>query len=129
MPVVNGNTILLKIGDNEIGSQRGVTMDSSTEMIDLSSKAGDDGIFLPGKRTDTVSLSTLYVEDDATGYGLLRTAYEGNSPVILFWAEGNSDVKTNTTSYVTSLSISAPHNGPAEMEVSLQVSGGWTDVA
>ena len=123
---VNGNTILLKIGANAIGSQRGVSMDSSAEMLDVSTKDDADAVFLPGKRTDTVSLSSFYIVGDTNGYALLRSAYEANTSVTLFWAEDASDLKTNTTSYVSSLSISAPEHGPAECEVTLQVSGGWS---
>lgn len=126
MAVVNGNTVLLKIGANVIGSQRGVSFESSAEMLDISDKTDDDAVFIPGKRTDTVSLSSFYDVGDTNGYAAMRTAYEANTPVTLFWAEGGADLKTNTTSYISSLSVSAPEHGPAECEVSLQVSGGWS---
>jgi hypothetical protein len=122
---VNGNTILMKIGTDTIGSQKGVSFESSAEMLDISDKTDEDAVFIPGKRTDTVSLSSFYVVAD-TAQAALRTAYEANTPVTLFWAEGGTDLKTNTTSYISSLSVSAPEHGPAESEVSLQVSGGWS---
>jgi hypothetical protein len=122
---VNGNTILMKIGTDTIGSQKGVSFESSAEMLDISDKTDEDAVFIPGKRTDTVSLSSFYVVAD-TAQAAMRTAYEANTPVTLFWAEGGTDLKTNTTSYISSLSVSAPEHGPAESEVSLQVSGGWS---
>lgn len=126
---VNGNTILMKIGTDTIGSQKGVSFESSAEMLDISDKTDEDAVFIPGKRTDTVSLSSFYVVAD-TAQAAMRTAYEANTPVTLFWAEdigaGVVNFKTNTTSYISSLSVSAPEHGPAETEVSLQVSGGWS---
>ena len=123
---VNGNTILMKIGTDTIGSQKGVSFESSAEMLDISDKTDEDAVFIPGKRTDTVSLSSFYVVAD-TAQAAMRTAYEANTPVVLFWAEsGGTNLKTNTTSYISSLSVSAPEHGPAETEVSLQVSGGWS---
>jgi hypothetical protein len=124
---VNGNTILMKIGTDTIGSQRGVTMDSSSEMLDVSTKSDDDAVFIPGKRADTVTLNSFYVVGD-TAQAAIRTAYEANNAVTLFWAEGGTNLKTNTTSYISSMSISAPEHGPAESEVTLQVSGGWSAV-
>ena len=122
---VHGNTILMKIGTDTIGSQKGVSFESSAEMLDISDKTDEDAVFIPGKRTDTVSLSSFYVVAD-TAQAAMRTAYEANTPVVLFWAEGGANLKTNTTSYISSLSVSAPEHGPAETEVSLQVSGGWS---
>jgi hypothetical protein len=122
---VNGNTILMKIGTDTIGSQKGVSFESSAEMLDISDKTDEDAVFIPGKRTDTVSLSSFYVVAD-TAQAAMRTAYEATTPVVLFWAEGGANLKTNTTSYISSLSVSAPEHGPAETEVSLQVSGGWS---
>ena len=122
---VNGNTILMKIGTDTIGSQKGVSFESSAEMLDISDKTGADAVFIPGKRTDTVSLSSFYVVAD-TAQAAMRTAYEANTAVTLFWAEGGTNLKTNITSYISSLSVSAPEHGPAETEVSLQVSGGWS---
>ena len=56
---VNGNTILMKIGTDTIGSQKGVSFESSAEMLDISDKTDEDAVFIPGKRTDTVSLSSF----------------------------------------------------------------------
>ena len=117
----------MKIGSDTIGSQKGVSFESSAEMLDISDKTGADAVFIPGKRTDTVSLSSFYVVGD-DAQAAMRTAYEANTAVTLFWAEGGSNLKTNTTSYISSLSVSAPEHGPAETEVSLQVSGGWSSV-
>jgi hypothetical protein len=125
MAAVNGNTILMKIGTDTIGSQKGVSFESSAEMLDISDKTDEDAVFIPGKRTDTVSLSSFYVVAD-TAQAAMRTAYEANTAVTLFWAEGGTNLKTNITSYISSLSVSAPEHGPAETEVSLQVSGGWS---
>lgn len=127
---VNGNTIIVHSGNTIIGSQRGVTFDSSAEMLDISDKTSADAKFIPGKRGDTVTLSAFYVRDD-TAQAALRTAYEAGSSVEVDWLYGSADGATGTgertaaTAYVSSLSVSAPDQGPAETEITLQISGGW----
>lgn len=128
---VNGNTILVTVGDAEIGSQRGASFDSSADMLDISDKTSNDAKFIAGKNTDTVSCSSLYVQAD-TAQAALRTAYNAGSSVTLKWHEASTDGTDGTgstlltaTAFVSSLSVSAPEHGPAETEVSFQVSGGW----
>ena len=128
---VNGNTILVTVGGAEIGSQRGASFESSADMLDVSDKTSNDAKFLAGKNTDTVSCSSLYVVAD-TAQAALRTAYNAGSTVSLIWHEASTDGTDGTgatlltaTALVSSLSVSAPEHGPAETEVSFQVTGGW----
>lgn len=134
---VNGNTIVLYADVSgtatAVGAQRGVSFNRSAEMLDVSDKSDADGKFIAGKRTDTVSLSSFYVESDAA-YRALRTAWEGGTAITATWYEDQTDDATdNPTSFksctgalVTSISIDAPANGPAECEIQLQISGGWS---
>ena len=128
---VNGNTILVTVGGAEIGSQRGASFDSSADMLDISDKTSNDAKFIAGKNTDTVSCSSLYVVADPA-QAALRTAYNAGTTVSLIWHEASTDGTDGTgatlltaTAFVSSLSVSAPEHGPAETEVSFQVSGGW----
>ena len=131
MAVVNGNTILVTVGGNVIGTQRGASFDSSADMLDISDKTSNDAKFLAGKNTDTVSCSSLYDVAD-TAQGALRTAYNDGTTVSLVWHEASTDGTSTTgatlltaNAFVSSLSVSAPEHGPAETEVSFQVTGGW----
>ncbi len=128
---VNGNTILVTVGGAEIGSQRGASFESSADMLDISDKTSNDAKFIAGKNTDTVSCSSLYIVAD-TAQAALRTAYDAGSTVSLIWHEASTDGTNATgstlltaTALVSSLSVSAPEHGPAETEVSFQVTGGW----
>lgn len=128
---VNGNTILVTVGGAEIGSQRGASFESSADMLDVSDKTSNDAKFIAGKNTDTVSCSSLYIVAD-TAQAALRTAYDAGSTVSLIWHEASTDGTNATgstlltaTALVSSLSVSAPEHGPAETEVSFQVTGGW----
>ena len=131
---VNGNTILVTVGGAEIGSQRGASFESSADMLDVSDKTSRDAKFIAGKNTDTVSCSSFYVVGDIP-QAALRTAYDAGTTVSLIWHEGADDgtdtvgatLRTAATAFVSSLSVSAPEHGPAETEVSFQVSGGWVD--
>tara|TARA_R110000765_G_scaffold307505_1_gene401325 strand:+ start:238 stop:636 length:399 start_codon:yes stop_codon:yes gene_type:complete len=131
MAVVNGNTILVTVGGNVIGTQRGASFDSSADMLDISDKTSRGAKFLAGKNTDTVSCSSLYDVAD-TAQAALRTAYNDGSTVSLVWHEASTDGTSATgatlltaSAFVSSLSVSAPEHGPAETEVSFQVTGGW----
>jgi len=129
---VNGNTIIVSVDAKEIGSQRGASFESAAEMLDISDKTSNDAKFLPGKNTETVSCSAFYVVADASQLAL-RTKYESGGTVDLIWFEGSTDGTDDSpasnlrtaTAYVSSLSVSAPEQGPAETEVSFQVTGGW----
>ena len=122
---VNGSTILMKIGANVIGSQKGVSINSNAEMLDVSTKDDSDGVFIAGKRTDELTLSSFYIVGDSNGYGALRSAYEAGTAVDIYWAEGGTDYKRCQNALVSSISLDAPADGPSECEVSLQISGGW----
>jgi len=131
MAVVNGNSIIIYIGNTAVGSQRGVTFDSSAEMLDISDKTSADAKFISGKRTDTVTLSSFYLAAGDAPQAALRTAYEAGSSVEVDWVESSTDGLTGTglrtaeNAFISSLSVNAPEHGPAETEVTLQITGGW----
>tara|TARA_Y100000310_G_C20370394_1_gene663241 strand:- start:31 stop:432 length:402 start_codon:yes stop_codon:yes gene_type:complete len=126
---VNGNTIIIWIDETVIGSQKGVTFDSSADTLDVSDKTSAAAKFIPGKTTDTVTCSAFYVRDNGA-YTALRTAYDSGLEVEVDWFHTSSDGLTGSgeqtaQALVNSLSISAPEHGPAELELSLQITGGW----
>ena len=131
---VNGNTILVSVGGQEIGSQKGASFESSADMLDVSDKTSRNAKFIAGKNADTVSCSSFYVVGNGPQLAL-RTAYNAGSEVTLVWHEGSTDGTDDTgaglytsLALVSSLSVSAPEHGPAESDVSFQVQGGWTAV-
>ena len=129
MAVVNGNSIIIWINETNVGYQKGVTIDSSADMLDVSDKTSAAAKFLPGKTTDTVSCSAFYVRDDGA-YTALRTAYDTGIEVEVDWFHTSTDGATGTgeqtaQALISSLSVSAPEHGPAELEMTLQITGGW----
>lgn len=131
MAAINGNTILIHVGNAVVGSQRGVTIDSSADMLDVSDKTSNGAKFIAGKTTDTISLSSFYVVGDVP-QAALRSAYDAGTEVDVDWYEDvivsgtptSTQLKT-AQALVSSLSVSGPDHGPAETEVTLQITGGW----
>lgn len=129
MAAVDGNEIGVLIGSTLMGYQKGLSISRNADMLDVSTKADDDAVFLPSKRTMTVDCDAFYVSGDGA-YGDLVTAYEAGSAVTVVWTD-NANAGSPTTvktgsAYVSSLSLSAPAHGPAEISISLQVSGNVT---
>jgi predicted secreted protein len=131
---VNGNTIIVTVGGAEVASQRGATFDSSADMLDISDKTTNNAKFIAGKKTDTVTCNALYTEADVPQEAL-RTAYAAGTSVSLIWHEASTDgtddtggpLRTAATAFISSLSVNAPEHGPAELDATFQVSGGWVD--
>tara|TARA_R110000772_G_scaffold203982_4_gene314136 strand:+ start:1585 stop:1971 length:387 start_codon:yes stop_codon:yes gene_type:complete len=123
---VDGNEIGIVIGTDLIGSQKGATITRSAEMLDVSTKSSDDASFIAGKRTMNVEANAFYITGD-TAYGALVTAYEAGTPVALIWSDNANDASPTAVksagAFVTNMSLDAPAHGPAEISISLQVSG------
>mgnify|MGYP003148097759 CR=1 FL=1 len=120
---VDGNEIGILIGTDLIGSQRGVSITRSAEMLDISDKTDDDAKFLAGKRTMGVECGAFYVSGD-TAYAALVTAYEAGTSVTMVWSDDANEVAPGTikttSAFVQSMSIDGPSHGPAEISISLQ---------
>jgi hypothetical protein len=113
-----------------IGSQRGVTFDSTAEMIDISDKTSMAAQFTSGKQTDTITLGTFYVEGE-TQQANLRSAYENGTQMDVDWMDGSTDgvsgtIHKSAKALVSSLSVSADVQSPCELDVTLQITGGWS---
>jgi len=61
---MNGTDILILVEGNLLGSQRDVTIEETTESIDMSSKDGRARRVIPGRYASTLSLDEVYVPDD-----------------------------------------------------------------
>jgi len=110
-----------------IGSQRDVTINESTAVIDESSKDLADFVGSAGRRTVTIDCGALYVPADAA-YVLLRDARRAGTLIRVEYSEAGSDVE-NIDCIVTSISRSAPDQGEAVVSISLQGSGAWAAAA
>jgi hypothetical protein len=71
----------------EVANIRDMSIDDARAEADLSARGDDISVFLAGKRTVGVQLEMVY-DDTDTGYDALRDAYEGNTVIELWIADG-----------------------------------------
>jgi predicted secreted protein len=126
---LNGSAILLLVNlgtptvpiYEAVGSQRGVTLAETTEEIDVSSKDGQAGRYLPGMYQAIISLDSLYVPDDAA-FLLLRNALRSRTMVRL-WIMENGNIVEGADAFVTRLSRNAPDQGETTISCTLRIDG------
>lgn len=123
---LNGTDILLLVDGVVVGSQRGLTVDESSDVIDVSSKEGRAMRVLPGRYQTTFSLEHLYVPSD-TAYQSLRDANRNGTFVQVIRQEEGANFE-EADAIVTSLSGDFPDQAEAVISVELQVDGEWTAV-
>jgi len=120
---MNGADVLIWAEGNCVGSQRDVTIDETTEEIDVSSKDSRAMRVLPGRYGSTISLDALYVPDDAAYNSLKDAMRNGTFVEVVVMEEGV--VEESGDAIVTSLSRNAPDQGESTVSISLRVDGFW----
>jgi predicted secreted protein len=130
---VDGTTVLVQVRTSTgpdvfttIGGQRGMSIDRSGDTIDTSSKDSYDKTNLPGKRSQTLSLDSLYVPND-TAKAALVAAYEASPPTLCKLrktAVGAEAAKT-IDAIVTSLHEEYPDGDAAVFNAEFTLSGAW----
>ena len=109
-----------------VGSQRDVTFDEATEVIDFSSKAGRARRVGPGRYSASLSLDALYVPDDAAYLALKGAMRDGE---LILVARQEDGVTTETAdALITSMSEAAPDQAEATISISMEIDGEWTEV-
>jgi hypothetical protein len=123
---LNGADVLVYVGATLVGSQRDVTFDEATEVIDSSSKKSRNRRVLPGRYSSTVSLDALYISDDA-GYLLLKEAMRDGTMVTLVRKEEGANLE-QASCVVASLSEAAPDQDVCVVSASFEVDGPWAEL-
>ncbi len=121
---MNGTDILVYIGADLVGSQRGVTFKESNEEIDFSSKDSRAFEGAAGRYKATCSLEALYVPTD-TAYQALKDAMRLGTFVTLVRNESGADVE-EASAFITGMSEEGPDQGEATISVDMTVTGEWT---
>lgn len=126
---LNGKDILVAIsGHGVIGSQRGVTFNEQTNLIDISSKRSRAQFALPGRYSTQISLEALYIPN-ASGYNALKAAMRNGTYVTLIRSEdqtgsGQSNIEA-IQCVVTGLSTAGPDNDAAVVSADFGSNGEW----
>lgn len=131
---MNGTDVLLLVNTGTdlvpsyeaVGSQRDVTLEETTEEIDVSSKDSRAKRVLPGRYGATISLDALYVPTDSA-YGKLKNAMRNGTLIMV--AKEVDDVTIETASaLITSMSEADPDQAESTISISLTLDGEWTVV-
>ena len=122
---MNGTDILILVEGNLLGSQRDVTIEETTESIDMSSKDGRARRVIPGRYASTLSLDEVYVPDD-TAYLALQTAMrDGNLIQLMVQEEGV--IIESAMAVITSMSKAGPDQDAATVSIAFDIDGEWTE--
>ena len=132
--MINGTNILILVNTGTpsvptyeaLGSQRGATIDETTEIIDYSSKESRNRRVGPGRYSSTMSLDALYVPG-STQYQALKDAMR-NGTTLLVAKEESGDVMETVDAVVASLSEDYPDQGEATVSASFEIDDIWVVV-
>lgn len=122
MPAVSGIDFSLSAGGQVLAGQRGVTLDLSMDIIDITSR---DSLWwmthLAGLRSWSISFDALYMEDDTAEQNIENAYFNHTSiAIIITTPAGNT---YNGTCFLTSYSFEGPYSAESTASGTLQGSG------
>lgn len=109
-----------------VAEQTGLSWESTTNMIEASSKDDGHTKWIAGKKDDTLSLEAAYVPGD-DAYKSLKAAQANGELVVLRRSESGLEVE-EAAAYVTSISGDAPDNDRATVSIEFQLNESWTEI-
>lgn len=124
---VNGTQVLLlaKTGATytAVAEQTGLSMESSSNLIETSSKNSNHTKFIYGREDNTLSLEALYVPGDS-GLKALTDSRKNRVPVVIRRSENGVDVE-EAQALVEKVSVEFPDDDVATVSVDLQLIEAW----
>lgn len=127
-PAVSGVDFSLSIGGQVLAGQRGVTLDLSMDVIDITSRDSQWWMnHLAGLRSWSLSFDALYLEDDTAEQNIENAYFNHTSlAVILTTPAGNT---YSGTCFLTSYSFEGPYSAESVASGTLQGSGALLSTA
>jgi len=127
---MNGADVLLyvEVGASLtiLGSQTGMSIDETTDEIDVSSKDSRAGRYIPGRYGSTLTCDALFEDDDSV-YGALSAAMR-NGTLITARVYYDGVAQEEADCIVTKVTRDAPDQAPATLSVDLRVDGEWVSL-
>lgn len=123
---VRGLNILVYVGSQVVGGQRGATLNRGSETLDVSNKATEGGWkeFIQGAKEWSIECDGILMASD-TGYEALETAYLGGTPVEVKINDGGTwGFKGNAI--ITDFPVEAPYDDALSYSVTFQGTGALT---
>lgn len=128
---MNGNAIGIYIGGTLLTHSLNHSFNSNMATIDTTTKdSAGDAEHLPGLRSYEFSASFYFAEDAAEGYEDLWDALIAGTDLTVKTSSGvTGDQEYSATAHVTSVTLSAEHDGNVSCDVSFAVTGAITKSA
>ena len=119
---IKGLDLLISIGAQTLGGQRGATLNRSSEVIDITNKvSGGWKENVSGFKEWSVDADGLFITDDAA-YLALETAYAAGTAVEVKLAKG-AELVYSGSAYITDFPVEAPYDDASTYSVSLTGTG------
>lgn len=131
MPPINGTDWLLQIRIStgpdvyqNLGSQRGGSVERSADEIDTSSKDSPHWTGLYGRRSSSLSLEKLYVPS-AADQAAIKTAWSAGTMLRVRSSALGAEAGEQADCIITAINNEFPDQDAAVMSLDLRVSGQW----
>ncbi|MGL5712248.1 MAG: phage major tail protein, TP901-1 family [Paraclostridium sp.] len=121
--MIKGMDMLVKIGANTVGGQRGASLEMSTDTIDATIKGGTWKEQVASLKSWTVSADGLYVASDVA-YAALQTAFANGEEVAVSLTNGT--ITYSGQAIISSLSVDVPYDDAMTYAVSFTGNGELT---
>ena len=119
-----GLDLLIYIGDNPIGGQRGASYEMSAESIDISTKTtGAWKAKIGGAKEWTAECEGVFFFDEV-GFEAAKTAFRAGTPVKLKFSKRDEPTKGEQgDAIITSIAIDAPYDDAMTYSISFEGAG------
>lgn len=109
------------------GEQTDLTTESTTNLIDASVKNDKHQHWLPGKKGDTLELSSLYAPDDSSFIQLLNARNSGTEIVVRRTVTLNDGTVLvfESSGFVSNISTASPDGDLATATVTMNLNRDW----
>lgn len=109
------------------GEQTDLTTESTTNLIDASVKNDKHQHWLPGKKGDTLELSSLYAPDDSSFIQLLQARNSGTEIVVRRTVTLNDGTVLvfESSGFVSNISTASPDGDLATATVTINLNRDW----
>jgi len=124
----NATNIILKLATKELIGEISSSINSSVDVIDVSSKAsGRVRNILPGRVSENISFESLADDTNSTdyGYATAHAAMKAGTLVAFTITRDVVEIKAGS-GYITSLTKDNPDNDRSTMSGTLEISGATT---
>lgn len=131
---INGAEVLLAVNTGTeavpawwvIASQTGVNFKADYPEINASGKQDASDVFLPGRGSETCTLTYYYVPGDA-GSAALKQAARARERIKIRRQEEGDQIE-EAYAVITSRGEDFPDQAPGTINVDIRVSGGWLPI-